>query len=594
VTLPGAPETPAQPTAGPATDDPFLGSMVGERYRVLERIGEGGMGAIYRAEHVLMKKVVALKVLHPELGRLEEIARRFEREAQSASRLSHENIVQVTDFGRTPAGALFLVMEFLRGEPLSVTIARSARLPVARAVGITRQVLHALEHAHAQGVVHRDLKPENIMLVLRDTIPPVDFVKILDFGIAKMSEDAPAGSGTPLTQAGVVFGTPDYMSPEQAMGEQADGRADLYACGVILYEMLTGKKPFFAPSRVEIISMHLTRQPPPPRTVAPQAGIPPALERIVLRALEKKRDQRFPSATAFLSALDALGALHGGEARRSGSASPLSVDAVRARLSALRYRLPARTRRLMPALAVILLLGLFALALVFRSPRRGPTSTPPPPKPVAPEIARPIKLAEEALTRGELLKARTILTQELSAHPDSARVRYLLGNVDFLERHPEDGLEAYQEAIKLDSGYRGDAALLRNVRGLLDDRRLAPEALDLLIKGVGKPAAPALAEVASTDKRIELRRAARKACAELGCLNQVDQVSSYLLDLQQDKTCEERRVAVIALHKLGDRRALDPLRKVRRRRGGLFGLFTGANECMKKELDDAIKSLEGE
>jgi len=165
---------------------------------------------------------------------------------------------------------------------------------------------------------------------------------------------------------------------------------------------------------------------------------------------------------------------------------------------------------------------------------------------------------------------------------------------DFLERHPEDGLEAYQEAIKLDSGYRGDAALLRNVRGLLDDRRLAPEALDLLIKGVGKPAAPALAEVASTDKRIELRRAARKACAELGCLNQVDQVSSYLLDLQQDKTCEERRVAVIALHKLGDRRALDPLRKVRRRRGGLFVLFTGANECMKKELDDAIKSLEGE
>src|SRR4051794_2356881 len=193
------------------------------------------MGAVYRVEHLMLKKELALKFLHAELGRLEEVARRFEREAEAAARLDHPNIVAVTDFGRTADGMLFLVMELLQGQSLTTVIrpdGNGAPLPVERALHIERQILRALEHAHTSGIVHRDLKPDNVMLIRRDD--EVDIVKLLDFGIAKITQPAGAagaatGKGETLTQAGVVFGTPEYLSPEQAMGEEADRRADLYS-----------------------------------------------------------------------------------------------------------------------------------------------------------------------------------------------------------------------------------------------------------------------------------------------------------------------------------------------------------------------------
>jgi serine/threonine-protein kinase len=572
------------PASGPA--DALSGTLVGDRYRLLERIGVGGMGTVYRAEHIHMKKAVAIKLLHPELGRHEEIVRRFEREAQSASRLSHPHIIQVTDFGRTTDGVLFLVMELLQGESLAAAIRASGRLPVPRAVEIARQILSALEHAHAEGVVHRDLKPENIMLVARATLPPVDFIKILDFGIAKMSDDAPTGGAQPLTQAGVVFGTPDYMSPEQAMGDRIDARSDLYSLGVILFEMVTGSKPFVGKSHVEVISMHLTREPPLLRQVAPNAGIPGVLENLVRRALVKKRDDRIRSATEFASALAVLGDTGPVAAPRPGGTATAS-DRV---LIAWRG-LPEQVRRLVPVgVAVVLALSLGIASLVRLG--RGPSSAPPPVRPVEPRLLAPIKLAEQALGRGELVKARTILTQQLSEHPESARVHYLLGNIDFIEHKPETGLESYREAIRRDTGYRGDAALLRNVRELLDDKKLAGEALELLVHSVGRPAGDALAEVASSERRAELRHLAQKACLDLACDDRVDHVQSFLLDLSQGRSCEERREAVGRLARLGDVRALDPLRRARRRGGGLFGLFGGGNECIRKDLDDAIKALE--
>jgi serine/threonine-protein kinase len=255
------------------------------------------MGAVYRAEHLMMKKELALKLLHPELGRLDEVARRFEREAEAAARLSHGNIINVTDFGRTPDGRLFLVMELLHGPSLAEAIhpdgADGHAFDAARATHVLKQILRALDHAHAAGIVHRDLKPDNIILVERDG--EKDVVKLLDFGIAKITDDGKQS----LTQAGVVFGTPEYLSPEQAMGEDADGRADLYAAGVILYEMLTGRRPYEAESRVEVVSMHLTRPIPllPP-------SVPRPLAALVERAMAKKRDDRFPSAQAFLQAID--------------------------------------------------------------------------------------------------------------------------------------------------------------------------------------------------------------------------------------------------------------------------------------------------
>jgi serine/threonine protein kinase len=278
-----------------------VGTLIGERYRILGPLGRGGMGAVYRVEHIHMKKDLALKLLHPELSCVEEVARRFEREAEAAARLQHPNIITVTDFGRTDDRQSFLVMELLSGASLAETLRTvGGALGVERSLGIVRQILKALEHAHTAGVVHRDLKPENIMLISRDG--EADIVKLLDFGIAKMTSGRPAGET--LTQAGVVFGTPEYLSPEQAMGETADGRADLYAVGVILYEMLTGRRPFEAESKVAVVSMHLTQKAMPITKAAPLAHLPQDLERVVERAMEKKREARYPSATAFLAALD--------------------------------------------------------------------------------------------------------------------------------------------------------------------------------------------------------------------------------------------------------------------------------------------------
>lgn len=281
--------------------DPFVGMVVGERYRILELLGRGGMGVVYRAEHIMMKKELALKLLHPELSRLDEVARRFEREAEAAARLSHPNIIAVTDFGRTRDGQLYLAMELLAGRTLSDLIRaerqRGRGLEPARAVRILEQILRALDHAHAGGVIHRDLKPDNIMVLDR---AGAETLKLLDFGIAKIS----AGEGQPgeaLTQAGVVFGTPEYLSPEQALGEVADGRADLYAAGVILYELLSGRRPFESDSKVEVVAMHLTRRAPPLRLVDSLVSRP--LEQVVERAMAKKRQDRFATAAEFLRAL---------------------------------------------------------------------------------------------------------------------------------------------------------------------------------------------------------------------------------------------------------------------------------------------------
>ena len=284
---------------GAPVTDPFIGTIVGERYRIVSRIGVGGMGAVYRAEHTMMRRDLAIKVLLPELSGKEEFARRFEREAESASRLDHPNIITTTDFGRTGDGSLFLAMEFLAGTSLGAAIA-AGPMRVERALAIERQILRGLDHAHAAGVVHRDLKPENIMLVERDG--QRDVVKILDFGIAKVTE--PQSGGQALTQAGVIFGTPEYLSPEQALGEAVDARADIYAAGVILYEMLAGRRPFESEDKVKIISMHLAHAPPRVRDVNPAVDLPLPLEQAVLQAMEKSRDNRFATAAAFMQALD--------------------------------------------------------------------------------------------------------------------------------------------------------------------------------------------------------------------------------------------------------------------------------------------------
>jgi predicted Ser/Thr protein kinase len=272
--LDGSALAPQQPEPGA---DPRLGTLI-DRYRVAEKLGEGGMGMVYRAEHTMIGRPVALKLLHPDLARNAEAVDRFFREARAANEVASDHIVQVTDFGRTNDGANFLVMEFLTGTSLQELLARERSLDPRRAATIAYQIASGLSSAHERNVIHRDLKPANVQLVERGA--DKEFVKLLDFGIAKMSE-----GGTQLTKTGMILGSPAYMSPEQASGTKVDHRTDIYALGVILYEMLVGTPPFTGESPTQILLAHVSSQPPPPRTRHP--GVPESLEQLIMECLAK-------------------------------------------------------------------------------------------------------------------------------------------------------------------------------------------------------------------------------------------------------------------------------------------------------------------
>ncbi|MEZ4358703.1 MAG: protein kinase [Kofleriaceae bacterium] len=271
------------------------GQIVGN-YRILSRLGTGGMGAVYLAEHPLIGKKVALKVIHRELASNREVVQRFFQEARAVNTIGHEHIVQIHDFGQTPEGDHFYIMEYLDGPTLARLISREGGLEVRRALHIAAQIASGLIAAHECGVIHRDLKPDNIMLLTRPGA--VDFVKILDFGLAKMF----ASGQSPLTAAGVVLGTPQYMSPEACESKRdIDHRTDIYAVGILLFQMLTGTLPFDGASMGEVLVKQVTQLPPAPRGFNP--AIPPSVEQIVLRCLAKAPAGRFPTMAALREAL---------------------------------------------------------------------------------------------------------------------------------------------------------------------------------------------------------------------------------------------------------------------------------------------------
>ncbi len=277
------------------------GTRVGGRYLVESLIGDGGMAQVYRGRHETIGRAMAIKVLASSLTRDRPIVERFLQEAQAASKIHHENVVEVTDFGETDDGRPFMVMEFLEGEDLADVLGREHLVPWDRAKPILLQLLAALQAIHDKGVVHRDIKPENIFLVTR--IGSDHFVKIFDFGIAKVLR---ANDGQPvksLTIKGQLIGTPPYMSPEQCLGENVDARSDLYTVGVIAYELLTGHTPFESENPAKLLRMHVKEAPRPMIEVAPQYPVDPSVEAIVLRALAKDRDERFSSANELAKAL---------------------------------------------------------------------------------------------------------------------------------------------------------------------------------------------------------------------------------------------------------------------------------------------------
>jgi serine/threonine-protein kinase len=281
-----------------------VGRVFGERYRILRRIGEGGMGAVYLCEHVVLHRKLALKILRRELSSDPEIVERFRNEAIAASQIGQENVVDVIDIGRTDDGALYYVMEALDGHNVGAVLRSDGPLAVPRALAILEQVARALAAAHARGVVHRDLKPENVFVVRRED--GTELAKLLDFGISKVE-----AGGERLTQAGAIIGTPEYMSPEQAAGATIDHRADVYGLGVMAYELLTGVLPFEGDSAIATLVAHQTRPPEPPSRR--RAGVPPEVDALVLRAMAKRPEDRFDSMNQLVAELARIRSRMAGE-----------------------------------------------------------------------------------------------------------------------------------------------------------------------------------------------------------------------------------------------------------------------------------------
>jgi serine/threonine protein kinase len=284
-----------------AKNDPHVGQVFGGKYLIERVLGEGGMGVVYRARHTAIGKKFAIKLLHGDAIKDPEVVERFKVEAQAASSIGNEHIIDITDFAELPDGATYFVMEMLDGRALTKLFEDLKRVPTQRLVRIAKQLAQGLGAAHQAGIVHRDLKPDNIFLVKRSG-GETDFVKILDFGIAKVGQ-----STNKLTKAGAVFGTPHYMSPEQASGSPIDHRTDIYALGVILYEGAVGRVPFDADNFMGILTQHMYKAPVPPRAVpeAP-ADLPPGLEVIIMRCLRKKPEERYSSMEELEADLDRL------------------------------------------------------------------------------------------------------------------------------------------------------------------------------------------------------------------------------------------------------------------------------------------------
>jgi len=298
--------------------DPYVGQEILGQFRIMEKLGQGGMGSVYKAEQPSMDRLVAVKILHPRLASRPDLVTRFKREARAMSRLTHPNTVRVFLYGEMEmGGALYIVMEFLDGPDLMRALRREGPMDVKRASRVMVQVCGALEEAHNAAIVHRDLKPENIVLTMQGGIQ--DFPKVLDFGLAKIRDLPQHRVGGPiLTQQGMVFGTPEFMSPEQAQGFELDRRTDIYSLGIIFYEMISGKLPFKVQNPMDFVGHHIKTPPIPIHERTPERQFGPLVWPVIARALEKDPNRRYQTAVEFAAA---LGTLIDGQAATAASFS---------------------------------------------------------------------------------------------------------------------------------------------------------------------------------------------------------------------------------------------------------------------------------
>ena len=583
--------------------DPLVGSTL-DRYEVLRRIGEGAMGAVYEVRHRGLGRRLAMKVIHGELAQVPEFTARFAQEARACSVLNHPNCIQVSDFGRASTGQLFLVMEFVSGRPLNELL-RFEPLPMAMALEICRQVLSGLAHAHALGIVHRDIKLDNVMLLDGDKERPL--CKILDFGVAKV----PMQSGGRLTQAGVIFGTPEYMAPEQVMTTQVDERADLYAVGVLLWCMLVGRAPLEAEGHVELLNLKLTM--PAPRLGTAYPGrFPDALSGFLAKALEREPSARFSSAGQMLDALDVLDLVPGrslsrevrspawraakkaatwpfGYLRRAlrWAGSHLQAwyhcddDLTHMPSWSLRMRLLRSTRRGHGiVLAALVLSGALAL-LLGRGAR--PSDSIGWSAEFSTSLEKRLLQVRLFLAKGACREAAIDLKNLLQHQPRLVPAHYLLGAAELCRGHYQLAFRAYSLAIEHQPSYRSDARIVEDTEAALKPgvppaARLA--ALAFADEQLGTKGLKILLEAAASHPDGALRAAAIARVKRRGIGPNIDWVKSLSLDLDQASSCRARAALAERLRKLADRRALPALRRARQGAG-----------CARRQIDRGIREL---
>jgi eukaryotic-like serine/threonine-protein kinase len=533
--------------------DSRIGQLLADRYELHRLIDTGAMGRVYEGHHVHMQKRVAIKVLHRELSSVPEFVSRFEREAMAAANIDSEHVAAATDFGKLPDGSVYLVLEYVEGRTLRTEVERGP-MDEERALEITRQIALALRSAHQLGIVHRDLKPENVMLVERPGAD--DFAKVLDFGVARVPIGASTGpeSRRLVTKTGVVFGTPEYMAPEQALGKQVDHRADLYSLGAVLYEMLAGRRPYDdeGEAGTSILGQQLSGVPPTIGTRSPNVIVHPGIERLALSLLDREPRDRPGSAQEVLDEIDRLRgapvgrgelvtlqseAPVGGEgvhsirvmAARASVSARRTAEGVSAWLDGRRPVLPAAVRDLpapvllgVPAAAVALFL-VGVLVLVTRSPE-GPDASseeasvdapaePTPieaPSPGSPEPAR----AGEAELELALKKGASGVDALQERYPDDPALPLARAKLHLDAREYPAAVAAVARAVELDPASAEDAHVGSVMWVTAQHKSSTQDAFALLTGKLGERGQAILRDLAATENvRADVRERARKVLA---------------------------------------------------------------------------------
>ncbi len=531
----------------------LVGTVIAERFEVVRVIGVGGNGAVCEVLDRSTGLPAALKML---VGEDSDLAGRLEREGKALAMLAHPHIVALVDAGRCADGTPYVATELIRGVSLRDALAAGA-IPPRRALAVVCQLLEALDHVHAAGIIHRDIKPDNIMLADGGQ-PGRDYVKLLDFGVAKVIDPSSGVLGEEkLTRAGLeVLGSPPYIAPETAVGEPIDSRTDLYAVGIVLFEMLAGRVPFDHDNRTTLLRMHVT-DPVPPLYVAAPDGTPTSeLEAIVVRALSKLPDHRFASAMTMHAAVENIAQLPEPQiqpepvaASRASGAWERARHAARA-LIAMSRQHPGRFAAVATAFVVVVLVIMIAT----RSSSAPVAAEHPPPAPSAAPVAT------------------TTAPQWIAqAENEVARRRY------------GRAIAAYERALATDRSLARDGKLRIAVAQIAEgtDAVAAAVALELLATRLDPPDKKTIIDLASTGKLLDVRQRAFSIAERDGYAQPIDRFASWTLDLKQQTTCEDRRETIMKLRDLGDPRVVDVLQRAK-----------AQYACVAKDAAAAIAQLQ--